>query len=230
MMRERQKVPAPAATRASTPDRQLEDPSEGLGNAAMQEQLRSATGPTPDATAPGVDAAPQQPKDVIEAFYQAFARRDGAAMSALYHPDATFSDAVFGSLKGAQIGAMWTMLCASAPDLQIKHSGVADDGSAAHWDADYTFPATGMPVHNSVDARFEVRDGKIVRHEDSFDFYKWSRQALGVVGWLFGWSSFFQSKMTQASRAQLEKFQADQAAKGAAASAGRQQPPSAPAA
>lgn len=204
---------------AGTPSRQADtagpagDRTRGLGNAGMLErlQLRSA-GEESAPAAPTSDAPQMEPRAVVEALYGAFARRDGAAMGALYHPDATFSDPVFGSLHGAEIGAMWTMLCGSAPDLGVKHSGVAADGSAAHWDATYTFPATGMPVRNSVDARFTFRDGLIVDHVDTFDFYKWSGQALGVVGWLFGWAPFFHDKMTEASRAQLKKWQAEQEA------------------
>ncbi len=205
-----------ATTRPTGPTGATRDLTRGLGNAAMLERLRASGGqalasaeqPGPPMVEQGAPAAEQRdPAAVVEAFYTAFARRDGAAMGALYHPDATFSDPVFGSLRGAEIGAMWTMLCDSAPDLSVKHSGVAPDGSAAHWDATYTFPATGMPVRNSVDARFVVRDGLILEHVDSFDLYRWSGQALGVVGWLFGWTPFFRDKMTQASRAQLHEWQ-----------------------
>lgn len=191
------------------------DLTRGLGNAGMLERLRSKSADTATSDAPAEAPAERTPAEVVEAFYAAFARRDGAAMGALYHPEASFSDPVFGSLRGAQIGAMWTMLCESAPDLVVTPSGVkagaAAEGAAtpvtAHWDATYTFPATRMPVRNSVDARLEVRDGKIVSHVDDFDFYRWSRQALGVVGWLFGWTSFFKNRMTAASRAQLESWQ-----------------------
>ena len=41
---------------------------------------------------------------------------------------------------------------------------------SAHWEADYTFSATKRKVHNVVDARFELRDGLIVKHTDVFDF------------------------------------------------------------
>jgi hypothetical protein len=39
-------------------------------------------------------------------FYEAFARRDGEAMAALYAKDATFEDPVF-RLTGSDIGKMW---------------------------------------------------------------------------------------------------------------------------
>ncbi len=47
---------------------------------------------------------------MIERFYDAFGRRDGAAMEACYAPDVHFSDPVFVDLRGAEAGAMWRML------------------------------------------------------------------------------------------------------------------------
>ena len=43
-------------------------------------------------------------------------------------------------------------------------------------------PETGNAVLNRIDARFTFRDGKIIRHEDSFDLWKWAGQALGMKG------------------------------------------------
>ena len=42
--------------------------------------------------------------ELIERFYAAFDRRDGAAMAALYAPDGHFRDPVFGDLTGAEAG------------------------------------------------------------------------------------------------------------------------------
>ena len=52
----------------------------------------------------------------------------------------------------------------------------------AHWDATYTYSATGRRVDNRIDATFAFRDGLIVRHDDRFDLWRWARQALGVQG------------------------------------------------
>ena len=76
---------------------------------------------------------------------------------------------------------MWAMLCARATDLQVSASDVqADDlRGRAHWDASYTFGQTGRKVLNRIDAEFEFRDGLIIRHTDTFDFYAWARQDWG---------------------------------------------------
>ncbi len=59
-------------------------------------------------------------RELIERFYEAFGRCDGAAMSACYAPGAHFRDPAFGDLEGDEIGAMWRMLTARATDLKIE--------------------------------------------------------------------------------------------------------------
>jgi len=119
---------------------------------------------------------------LVDTLYGALARRDAAAMAACYAPDATFDDPVF-SLRGAEVGAMWSMLCARGRDLQVSwRDVVADDarGSAA-WEARYTFAATGRAVHNLVTSAFTFADGLIATQRDTFDFARWSRMAIGPL-------------------------------------------------
>lgn len=146
----------------------------------------------------------QQHVDLIAAFYAAFARRDAAGMAACYGPAAVFSDPVFPELRGAQIGAMWRMLCERGTDLRIEANGiVADDRlGRATWEAWYTFSATHRPVHNIIVATFRLHDGLIVAHRDSFDLYRWTRQALGLKGIVLGWTPVVQRAVRgQAARA-----------------------------
>src|SRR5688572_17862405 len=121
---------------------------------------------------------------VVHRLYSCFQRRDGSGMAACYHPDIHFSDEVFPDLRGARAGAMWMMLCERAKDLRVEVRDVAADDriGSAHWEAWYTFTATGRLVHNVIDARFEFAEGLIVRHQDSFDFWRWATQALGPAG------------------------------------------------
>jgi len=145
---------------------------------------------------------------LIETFYQGFARRDGEAMAACYHPQVEFTDEVFVGLKGAEASGMWRMLTQRAKDFSLEYSGVsADDQSGrAHWDARYTFAATGRKVLNRIDAEFKFQDGKIIWHRDTFDFWVWSRQALGLPGVLLGWSGFLRHKVQAQARAGLTAF------------------------
>lgn len=146
--------------------------------------------------------------ELITRFYEAFARLDGASMAACYAPDATFSDPVFPDLRGPRVGGMWRMLTSSAREFTLVFDGVeADDVQGrAHWVATYTFSGTGRRVVNDIQARFTFRDGLIATHKDSFDLWKWTRQALGPVGWLAGWTPMVQGKVRAQADRGLEKF------------------------
>src|SRR5437762_10199427 len=93
---------------------------------------------------------------LIERFYSAFGRRDVDAMLACYHPQVVFTDPVFGTLAAADVCAMWRMLSGRARDLRIEFRDVAATARSgrAHWEAWYTFAATGRAVHNRIDAEF----------------------------------------------------------------------------
>jgi ketosteroid isomerase-like protein len=149
---------------------------------------------------------------LLEDFYAAFNRKDGPAMVAAYADDVHFSDPVFPDLKGAEAKGMWKMLCGSAKDLTVEASRISADDTQgrAHWEAHYTFSVTGRKVHNIIDATFRFKDGRIVDHVDSFDFWRWSRLALGLPGVLLGWSPVVRNKVRGTARASLEKYLAGQ--------------------
>jgi len=146
--------------------------------------------------------------DVIERFYSALQRRDAAGMADCYHRDIHFSDEAFTDLRGPKAGAMWRMLCERGKDLKVEFADVvADERSGrAHWEAWYTFSATGRTVHNVIEAQFEFRDGKIVRHRDTFDFWRWSRQAFGPLGVMLGWTPFLKQRVRREAGRALERF------------------------
>lgn len=127
--------------------------------------------------------------DLIKRFYAALGNRDAAGMGSCYADDATFSDPVFRHLDAAGVRTMWAMLCARASDLEVGISDIqADDSSGSvRWTARYTFSKTGRKVRNVIDARFAFVGGKIVRHTDHFDLWRWAGMALGIKGKLLGW-------------------------------------------
>lgn len=146
---------------------------------------------------------------LIEAFYKAFQKRDADTMASCYHPQIEFSDPVFQDLRGPRAGAMWKMLCERAKTLSIEYSGIhADDKTGrAHWDARYEFSATGRNVLNRIDARFEFADGKIIKHTDSFDLWKWAGMALGPKGKLLGWLPPVKNAIRKQAMKGLESFE-----------------------
>ena len=154
-------------------------------------------------------AAMTGPHDaLIERFYAAFARGDGAAMAACYAPGVHFRDPAFGDLHGPEAGAMWRMLASSARDfrLELLEHGSDATGGTAHWLAHYTFSQTARPVVNDVRATFRFSDGLIADHVDDFDFARWAGQALGLRGRLLGRTAFLRRTVQQRARARLADF------------------------
>ena len=150
----------------------------------------------------------------IENFYNAFARLEPDAMAECYADDVAFDDEVF-SLRGKrETMGMWRMLCAvtrekGADVWQLRFSNVHAEGNVggAHWDAHYRFSATGRIVDNSIDAKFEFGpDGRIVKHRDSFDFWNWSRQALGAPGFFLGWTPMLRAKLRAKAGDNLRRY------------------------
>ncbi len=148
-------------------------------------------------------------EQLIRHFYESFTRNDADGMINCYADDVVFSDPAFGELRGSDAKNMWRMLVErGGGNLKIEFSGVkADDAKgSADWTADYLFSKTGRRVFNRIHAEFEFRDGRIARHTDAFDFWKWSRQALGISGLLLGWSGFLQNKIRQNARRSLREY------------------------
>lgn len=151
---------------------------------------------------------PNANAECLKKFYSAFAALDAATMATCYHENAEFDDPAF-SLRGKkEIVGMWSMLCAAVNEngrdvWKLEFSDIAADDAQgkAHWEAHYRFSATGRMVHNIIDAKFEFRDGLIIKHHDQFYFWRWSKQAIGPAGMLLGWSSFLKKKV----RAQAAK-------------------------
>jgi ketosteroid isomerase-like protein len=143
--------------------------------------------------------------EVIERFYGAFAAKDADGMEACYHPQVSFSDPVFTDLQGEDVMRMWRMLLSRSDDLEIQlgdHSAEGTSGTA-HWTARYTFSRSGRHVVNEIDAAMRFEDGLIIEHRDSFDFWKWSRMALGTSGLLLGWSPMLKNKVRAQSKLML---------------------------
>ncbi len=146
--------------------------------------------------------------ELINTFYTAFSRKDWQAMRTCYAEGCTFADPAFGPLRGKHVHAMWHMLCENAQDFSLQYFDVqADDvKGSCRWEAGYTFSRTGRRVHNIIQAQFKFANGKIAVHDDTFDLWRWSRQALGTPGLLLGWSPIVQNKVRTTALQSLHKF------------------------
>ncbi|MEY8848946.1 nuclear transport factor 2 family protein [Psychroserpens sp. XS_ASV72] len=149
-------------------------------------------------------------KQLIETFYNAFQKCDAETMISCYHDDIIFEDPAFGTLKGDRAKYMWLMLCESQKDKDFKvvfdNVDANDDSGSASWEAFYTFSKTGRKVHNKINAEFTFKDGKIITHIDSFDLHKWSKQALGLKGWVLGKTVYFRNKLQSQTNKMLNSY------------------------
>ena len=151
----------------------------------------------------------QENAELLTKFYTAFQQRDYKTMAQCYHPKVHFSDPAFPDLVGKKACAMWHMLCESAKSdfaLTFDKIAASDKSGLAHWEPTYTFSRTGRKVHNIIDAVFVFEDGKIIRHQDKFDLWRWSGMALGTSGSLLGWTPFMRKKIREMAAKNLDKF------------------------
>lgn len=150
----------------------------------------------------------QEHLSVIEEFYTAFNTKEVDRMIACYHKALVFEDPAFGVLDYDKTCAMWAMLLNRNDSIDIRFQNIwsEDQRGGVNWEARYVFSKTGRNVHNVIKARFKFQDGLIVDHRDSFDFYRWSRMALGVPGMLLGWTGFFHRKVKDECDSMLTRY------------------------
>lgn len=157
-------------------------------NAPVKAEAAAAAVPVETKWAPkagAVNAVAASPvksaRDVVTEFYAAFVKQDTKSMEQLYSKDVKFQDAIFkyGDREGTM--GMWNKILRDPKSkFSFELKSVEGDVVTGHWKADYEL--LGRKVHNEIDARMVVRDGKIVEHRDSFDWDKWAKQALPAGG------------------------------------------------
>ena len=104
---------------------------------------------------------------------------------------------------------MWKMLIErSKGNLKIEFSEVkaTEYLGSAQWIASYRFSKTNRKVVNSIAAKFHFQDGLIIKHIDDFDIWKWAKQALGIKGFLLGWTGYMQKKIQEQARMTLKVY------------------------
>ena len=147
-------------------------------------------------------------EELVQTFYICFQKLDSEGMGQCYHRDIRFSDPVFPELRGDEAICMWKMLCSQARNFELSYGNIhcSDSQGRANWEAIYTFSRTGRKVHNIITAEFSFKEGKIIRHRDSFSFWKWSRMALGPTGVILGWSPLLHNAIKKHAAQNLKRF------------------------
>lgn len=147
----------------------------------------------------------------IKSFYKALANNDSVKMAQYYHENIRFQDPVFGVLRSKDAVYMWEMLFEkSKGSLKIKYSNIETIENRVHakWVATYNFSLTKRKIKNIIHSQFEFKDGLIIRHTDTYNLWKWNRQAYGFKGFLLGWTGFMKNKIKKEARKSLRRFKA----------------------
>lgn len=149
---------------------------------------------------------------LITRLYTGLKNLDADMMLSCYHEEATFRDPVFELHSKKEINGMWTMLCSRAKEFELTFDSVQADHSSgsAQIEATYLFSSTGRKVHNKITAHFEFKEALIAAHLDDFNFWKWSAMALGVPGYVLGWTPILQKKVQAEAMKNLRLFRSTQ--------------------
>ena len=142
-------------------------------------------------------------------FYTAFNEKNATDMVSCYHKNIVFEDPIFGKLKGDKARKMWHWICYKGEDLKVTHSDITidEDKGFAKCEVRYTYGERKRPILNRISAEFEFKDGKIIRHEDTFDLKTWATQAIGWKGKVIGGTSYFKKKLQFRSRKLIQNFE-----------------------
>ncbi|AVN64236.1 MULTISPECIES: nuclear transport factor 2 family protein [Mesoplasma] len=143
---------------------------------------------------------------ILKDFYDAFTKGDFKKMNSLYDESIVFNDPIFKDLNNKQVTTMWKSLLSNKKESKFEVSYELlneNDYLFVTWTATYLFGPKRRKVTNIVDSRMEVKDGKIIKHTDSFNFKKWAKQSIGGPAFIFGNQKWFKNKV---SKAAIEKI------------------------
>lgn len=145
---------------------------------------------------------------LIKDFYEGLKNKDLTQIANCYHPEASFTDPAFGTLKANEVLHMWKMLLRPESDITLTYKVLQADAQKGlgQWDAHYTFPSTGRKVHNHILSKFQFKDGLIYIQEDTFNLHTWAKQAIGPMGFILGGTRFFKEKFQKQAKEKLKAF------------------------
>lgn len=147
--------------------------------------------------------------ELIEKFYTSFSNGNAKGMIECYHENITFKDPAFGELKGEKAKKMWEMLLSkknSTTQISFDNVETTKETGSANWTAKYVYGEKNRKVINIITANFKFKEGKIIEHIDTFNLWKWSQQALGLSGYILGWSPFMKNKIQKTTNKKLAVY------------------------
>lgn len=146
---------------------------------------------------------------IIHQLYTSIANGALSDIDACYASTVKFHDPVFGTLKGPEVPKMWKMLIErSKGNLAIDYTIIKSDAhkASAQWIATYTFGKNKRQIKNTIQSEFYFKDGLIIKQNDDFDIWTWSRQAFGFSGFLLGWTGYMQNKIHKKAKLALKDY------------------------
>lgn len=145
----------------------------------------------------------------IHQLYTSIANGDPSKIEACYAPTVKFYDPTFGNLSGDDVPKMWKMLIKkSNGNLKLEYTVIKCDAykGTAQWIAIYAFGKDKRTVKNVVRSEFHFKDGLIIKQNDDFNIWTWSKQALGLPGILLGWTGYLHQKIRKQALSSLKNF------------------------
>lgn len=147
--------------------------------------------------------------ETVYHLYECLQERNVEGMLSCYHPKVKFSDPVFGDLEGERVFYMWRMLMSRIdPDSKIEITSVYALNSRAtcKWTADYVFGKSKRKIHNEIKSDFKFKDNRIIEQTDFFNLWKWTKQAIGLGGHLFGWTYSMHKMIVKQNKEYLDYY------------------------
>ncbi|PVF96937.1 hypothetical protein CPB86DRAFT_786428 [Serendipita vermifera] len=150
-------------------------------------------------------------KELVERYLSAYKSLDLKAMEECMDPEFTFSDPAFPLLDAKHAKAMFSMFIngRDTNKMEIEYQDIAKSSEDLKYTATYTvrYLFNGRPVTNVIRPTFTISPSSnlFVSQVDDFPFYPWARQALGLSGWLLGWTGYLQSKVQETAAAKVNK-------------------------
>lgn len=151
----------------------------------------------------------------LERFFDALRRCDKAALRDCCSPGLRFDDPLI-SITGRDDRLDWCTLLWTPCDgdgqriwhLELDDVHTRGPLGTARWNLRYRYTPTGRLIELAVTSQFTFDpDGSITAQRDSFDFWRWSRQAHGLLGLLLGWTPLLWDQARDQARVSLEDHQ-----------------------
>ena len=139
-----------------------------------------------------------QNEQTIIHFLDSFSKRDFEEMNRMYSDDIVFFDPKVGLLREGIAKKLWKYQYENVNNFSFSFGEVIQVDEEYYTCENiilYRHPQTKRKIKDKRKSYFRMENGKIVEQSDAFKFYAWNRQAFGIMGWVLGWSTFFQKRV-----------------------------------